>query len=288
MELAGILDCAMDCAAAASAVHRHYAGRVDVDSWTEKGTSDFVTHVDREAETAIVSRISRRFPDHGIMAEEASTGTGGRDWVAPAHPDGWLWIVDPLDGTTNFLHGYPMYGVSIAASCNGVLQAGVVHNSITGETWHAVRGGGAFRDGNPIRVSAITSIRHALIGTGFPFKTLSLLDEYLLQFDAVLRNSSGVRRAGSAALDLCHVATGMFDGFWELSLQPWDIAAGALIVREAGGVVTTVDGSDDVVRSGSVLAGNAAIHAMLGELVRAPGSTAGPMRRVPDSMKATE
>lgn len=271
MELAEILDCALESARAAAAVHRAFAGRVGVESWTEKGTSDFVTHVDRAAEQAIVSRVRDRFPDHAIMAEEDSTGLSGGDWVAPRLPEGWLWIVDPLDGTTNFLHGYPMYAVSIAASLNGVLEVGVVLNSVTGETWHATRGGGAFLDGEPIRVSTIHTMKHALIGTGYPFKTLSLLETYLLQFDNVLRNSSGIRRAGSAALDLCHVATGMFDGFWEMSLQPWDIAAGALMVREAGGIVTTLDGSDDVVRTGSVLAGNPVIHEMLGALVRPGG-----------------
>lgn len=275
MELAEILECALDSAVAASTVHALHAGRVDVSSWSEKGTSDFVTYVDREAEAAIVSRIRARFPGHVIMAEEDSTGLAGADWVAPRHPGGWLWIVDPLDGTTNFLHGYPMYGVSIAASLDGVLQVGVVRNSITGETWHATRQGGAFRDGQRIRVSSIDAMKLALIGTGYPFKMLSLLDAYLLQFNSVLRNSSGIRRAGSAALDLCHVATGMFDGFWEMSLQPWDIAAGALIVREAGGVVTTIDGSDDVVATGSVLAGNPVIHEMLGALVRS----------VPNAMK---
>jgi myo-inositol-1(or 4)-monophosphatase len=263
-----ILRCARDAAAAAVAVHRAYAGLVAVEDWTEKGTSDFVTHVDREAEAEIVGRIRSTFPDHSILAEEAATDSAGNDWIAPPAAGGWTWAVDPLDGTTNFLHGYPMYAVSIAASLDGVLQVGVVQHSVTGEVWHAVRGRGAFRDDTPIQVSSMQTLRRALIGTGYPFKALHRLPEYLTQFDRVLRNTAGIRRAGSAALDLCHVASGFFDGFWELSLQPWDIAAGALIVREAGGVVTTLEGDPDVVATGSVLAGNPAIHERLSMLLR--------------------
>ncbi len=263
-----LLACSVDAAAAAVAVHRAHAGRVAADAWSEKGASDFVTHVDREAEAAIVDIIRHRFPGHGIMAEEASTaGAGG--WVAPDHAEGWTWIIDPLDGTTNFLHSYPMYGVSIAASLDGRLQAGLVQNSVTGDVWHATAGGGAFLNGAPIRVSEIHVPGRALIGTGYPFKTIELLPQYLEQFARVVQSTSGIRRAGSAALDLCHVASGYFDAFWELSLQPWDIAAGALIVREAGGIVTTIDGDPDVVRTGSVLAGNPVMHERLTSLVRA-------------------
>ena len=269
MESTELLRVAQGAAAAASAVHQRHAGRVDASAWTEKGAADFVTHVDHEAEAEIVSRILAAFPDHGILAEEAATAGAGADWTAPPLRRGWTWVIDPLDGTTNFLHGYPMYGVSIAAVLDGELHLGVVRDSINGDTWHAVRGGGAFRNGQPIHVAANEDLGRALIGTGFPFKALHLLPLYLTQFDRILRSTSGIRRAGSAALDLCHLATGWFDGFWELSLQPWDIAAGALIVREAGGVVTTTSGSDNVVATGSVLAGNATIHAALARLLRA-------------------
>lgn len=261
-----LLQCALEAARAATAVHRAHLGSVPMADWAEKGTSDFVTHVDREAEAAIVDRIRAGFPDHAILAEEEATAANG-DWSSPPAQHGWTWIIDPLDGTTNFLHGYPMYGVSVAASLDGVLQAGVVINSVTREEWHATRGDGAFRNGQRIRVSTVDVFSRALIGTGFPFKALHLLPEYLAQFDRVLRRTAGIRRAGSAALDLCHVATGYFDGFWELSLQPWDIAAGALIVREAGGIVTTLSGSLDVARTGSVLAGNPHIYPALAELV---------------------
>jgi myo-inositol-1(or 4)-monophosphatase len=276
MDHSKLVTCAIDAAAAAAAVHERYLGKVDVRDWAEKGAADFVTHVDREAEAAISRCILSAFPDHAIMAEESSTAGAGPDWVAPSASRGWTWVVDPLDGTTNYLHGYPMYGVSIAVMLDGVLQAGTVRNTVTGEVWHATRGGGAWRteargDRERAQVSAIDNPRRALIGTGFPFKALSLLPRYLEQFDRVLRNTAGIRRAGSAALDLCHVASGMFDGFWELSLQPWDIAAGALIVREAGGICTTVDGSEDVVATGSVMAGNSAIHAALMQIVHTDG-----------------
>jgi myo-inositol-1(or 4)-monophosphatase len=194
-----------------------------------------------------------------------------------AGADEWTWIIDPLDGTTNYLHGYPVYAVSIGVARAGELEAGFVLNSATGEEWSAVRNGGAFLDGSRIGVSSIDVLSRALIGTGFPFKALRLLPVYTLQLAAVLRATSGVRRAGSAALDLCHVATGLFDGFWELDLAPWDVAAGALIVREAGGVVTRLDGSSDILGYGSLLAGNPVIHAGLGELVQNATNSANPI-----------
>lgn len=255
-----LLDCALAAARAAAAVHRRHLGQVSLDQWSEKGVADFVTHVDREAEDRIVAEIRARFPDHAILAEE-----GGGVGSASAE---WLWIVDPLDGTTNYLHGYPAYAASIAVAHRGELVAGVVACAATDEEWWAVRGGGAFHDGRPIRVSGLTDLRLALIGTGFPFKATHRLPHYLRQFDAVLRRTAGIRRAGSAALDLCHVATGYFDGFWELVLAPWDIAAGALIVREAGGVVSPLGGERDMLAEpGGVLAGNAAIHEALGRLL---------------------
>lgn len=264
-----LLSVARDAARAAAAVHRQHLGRVVVADWSEKGAADFVTHVDRAAEAVIADRIRSRFPDHRLLAEEEESERAAASGVTMRSLDaGWTWIVDPLDGTTNYLHGYPVYAVAIGAARDGVMQAGVVLNSATGEEWTAVRGGGAFRDGSRTVVSEMDTLSRALIGTGFPFKALHLLPEYTRQFDTVLRSTAGVRRAGSAALDLCHVASGWFDGFWELSLAPWDVAAGSLIVSEAGGIITRVDGSDDVLGHGSVLAGNPVIHAALGTLVR--------------------
>ncbi|MFW6078874.1 MAG: inositol monophosphatase family protein [Gemmatimonadota bacterium] len=260
-----LLDTALDAARAAAALHRDHLGRHGTDAWALKGRADFVTETDREAERRIVERIGAAFPDHAVLAEERADAG-----VAPV-PSDWLWIVDPLDGTTNYLHGYPAYAVSIAVARHGELRAGVVLSSTTGEEWTALRDGGAFKDGEPIRVSSVATMADALIGTGFPFKRPELLPPYMDQLSTVLRATAGVRRAGSAALDLAHLATGWFDGFWELWLAPWDFAAGTLIVREAGGVVTTPAGDDlDLARGGAVLAGNPSIHRALRGLLADP------------------
>jgi myo-inositol-1(or 4)-monophosphatase len=221
--------------------------------------------VDREAENCIVERIRAAFPDHVIMAEESATeGGSARSWEKCE----WLWLVDPLDGTTNYLHRYPAYCASIAVARRGALVAGAVVEGATRREWTAVAGGGAYLDGSAIRVSAIEDFASALIGTGFPFKNLEPLAGYLQQLETIIRRSSGVRRAGAAALDLCHVAAGYFDGFWEIDLNPWDFAAGALLVREAGGVITGFKGPLDPFRHGPVLAGNPAIHAQLQTLIQ--------------------
>lgn len=261
-----LAEIALGAAREAAAVHQRHVGRVPVESWSEKGRADFVTHVDLEAEEAVISYICERCPDHAFLAEE---GTGS-DGAAPQPGDGspWTWVVDPLDGTTNFLHGYPAYAASVAVLDRGEPAAGAVVSAATGDEWTAWRGGGAYKNGRAIRVSGVRRLEHALIGTGFPFKAHHLLPEYLVQLDAMLRRASGVRRAGSAALDLCHLATGYFDGFWELYLSPWDVAAGAIIVREAGGVITTLEGDPDIMKVGSLLAGNPAIYDALRNLLR--------------------
>lgn len=225
-----LLMAARRAAEAAAAVHRDAAGRRDPSHWSEKGRSDFVTEVDLEAERRIVEILLADFPHHRILAEEGSANSHSGDAGSPVR-----WIIDPLDGTTNWLHGYPEYAVSIAAQDGDGLAAGVVLNSATGELFEAARGEGARRDGETIRVSELDELRLALVGTGFPFKQLDVLPAYLDTFSTVLRSTSGVRRAGSAALDLCDVACGRLDAFFEFHLMPWDVAAGALIVREAGG-----------------------------------------------------
>lgn len=260
MEYSRLLETARRAAAAAADVHRRHLRSFGVDAWQSKGPLDFVTHVDREAEGRILEIVRGAFPDHDILAEEESSDRPAAD--AAARP-AWQWVIDPLDGTTNYLHGYPVYAVSIAVLRAGVPVVGVVLNTVSGEEWHAVAGGGAFRNGDRICVSSIRELPQSLIGTGFPFKVPELIPEYLGQLDVLLRKTSGVRRAGSAALDLCHVASGWLDGFWELSLAPWDVAAGTLLVREAGGSITRMDGSTDVVGHGSILAGNAHIYAAL-------------------------
>ncbi len=235
-----LIDAALTAGREAAALHRAEEGRLAPARWSEKGTADFVTEVDREAERLIVGQLRRRFPHHEFLAEEGTedeetTDQQGADGAERADATPIRWIIDPLDGTTNWLHGYPEYAVSIAALDPEGLRAAVVVNSATGEEFDAVRGGGSRLGGRPIEVSGLADLRLALIGTGFPFKRTQLLPAYLRSLDAVLRATSGVRRAGAAALDLCALARGRLDGFWELWLMPWDVAAGALIVREAGG-----------------------------------------------------
>lgn len=242
-----LLEAAREAADKAGRVHQARAGGAGSLKWEEKGASDFVTEVDREAERAIVETLLGRFPDHEILAEEEATEAGSpKDGPTPAGSRGSggsaarpeiRWIIDPLDGTTNWLHGFPEYAVSIAAVDSAGLRLGLVLNSATGEPFEAVRGAGARSGDEPIRVSGVSELRLALVGTGFPFKNLQVFPRYLDSFDRVLRSTSGVRRAGSAALDLCSVACGRFDAFWELALMPWDFAAGILIIREAGGSV---------------------------------------------------
>jgi len=240
------------------------AARPAVHTWTEKSQHDFVTEVDRAAEGLIVDLITREAPESVIVGEELSPGRMPRGEL--------VWIVDPLDGTTNFLHGYPQYAVSIGCMVDGKLAAGVIHDVCRKRTYRAIRGGGAFEEDTRLSVSAVTEPRLALIGTGFPFKALNLLHVYLAQFSAVSGAASGIRRAGAAALDLADVAAGRLDGFWELQLAPWDIAAGTLLIREAGGIVTRPDGAADVLSNegnGSIVAGNAAMHRWLINLLRA-------------------
>lgn len=256
-----LLDVALAAARAAAAVHRDRLGSVPAAEWDEKGVADFVSDVDRESEARVLDVIRRRCPGHAVLAEESAEGHEA-DMDAE-----WLWVVDPLDGTTNYLHGYPAYAVSVAVAHRRELVAGAVIDSGRGTEWTAARGQGAREDGRPIQASAIARPDLALIGTGFPFKRLDLLPTYLAQFDAVLRSTAGIRRAGAAALDLCWLASGRLDAFWELWLAPWDIAAGTLIAREAGATVTTLDGHADILRSGTghqaILGGNQAMYAEL-------------------------
>ena len=239
------------------------ATRPAVNTWTEKGQHDFATEVDRAAEGLITETLTRDEPESVIVGEELSPRRALKGRL--------VWIVDPLDGTTNFLHGYPQYAVSIAAQVDGKLAAGVVHDICRKRSYTAARGGGAYEEGTRLGVSAVTEPRLALVGTGFPFKALHLLQQYLSQFAAVLGATSGVRRAGAAALDLADVAAGRLDAFWELHLSPWDVAAGALLIREAGGMITRPDGAADVlsgVQNGAVVAGNAHLHRWLLDLLR--------------------
>ncbi|MFW6192391.1 MAG: inositol monophosphatase family protein [Gemmatimonadota bacterium] len=235
-----LLGAATEAARAAAEVHRSRHPDAGGREWTEKGPSDFVTEVDREAERRVVDLLRDRFPDHAVLAEEtADASPGGPE---PAGEAGSVrWIVDPLDGTTNWLHGYPEHAVSIAAADADGLRVAVVLNSADGELFRAVRGAGSRRDGERIRVSPVRELRLALVGTGFPFKKQEISRVYLDSLGRVLAATSGVRRTGSAALDLCALACGRLDAFFELWLMPWDVAGGALVVQEAGGSFRPLD-----------------------------------------------
>jgi len=228
------------------------------EAWTVKGQNDFVTEVDRHAEEIIRGSLLLDTPASRVIGEEL-----GSELVT----EGLVWIVDPLDGTTNFLHGYPSCAVSIGAAVDGRLEAGVVLRLEPDWCYTAIRGGGAWHGNTRLAVSEVSTPAHALIGTGFPFKQPELLPDYQAQFGRIMTRTSGIRRAGSAALDLADVAAGRFDGFWELVLAPWDVAAGILLVREAGGVVTDLEGQDRSIDHGPVVAGNPAIHQWLVEMV---------------------
>jgi myo-inositol-1(or 4)-monophosphatase len=228
--------------------------------WEEKARADFVSDVDRASEVAIADVIHARHPDARLVGEELAPELGTLTGVT--------FVADPLDGTTNYLHDFPWYAVSVAAVADGDPVAGAILNVTTGELFTATAGGGARRAGQPIAVSQIDEPRRALVGTGFPFKHTDEVEPYLRVMDVVMREVAGLRRPGSAALDLADVACGRFDAFWELRLAPWDVAAGILLVREAGGVVTDLHGAPARVAHGAVVAGNPAMHAWLFEKVR--------------------
>jgi myo-inositol-1(or 4)-monophosphatase len=247
-------------AARAADVVRTGAERRESLVWESKSRFDFVSDVDRASEQALGDVIASRHADATLLAEE-----GSPDAQATR---GLVFVADPLDGTTNFLHGFPWYAVSVAALVDGEIQAGAIINAATGALFTATLGGGARLAGAPISVSANSEPSRALIATGFPFKGDEDIARYLAMLPGVMRGTAGLRRAGAAALDLADVACGRFEAFFELRLAPWDIAAGILMIREAGGVVTTLDGSPARVTHTSVLAGNPAMHEWLLEMLR--------------------
>ena len=224
-----------------------------------KGLHDFVTEVDRQAESAALAYIRAHFPKHAVMSEEASP---------ELPPTGYRWVVDPLDGTTNFIHGVPPFSVSIAVEDEQGLLAGVVHDPFHAETFHAARGRGARLNGDPIRCSRPVSHDEALVATGFPFRELSRLGRYMRAFEACVHRTAGLRRAGSAAIDMAYTACGRYDGFWEVGLSRWDVAAGTLLIREAGGLVTDIMGGETHLDTGDIVAGGPDVHAMLLEITR--------------------
>jgi myo-inositol-1(or 4)-monophosphatase len=251
-----LLTTCVTAAAKAAEIIREGAARRDTLVWETKAPADYVSEVDRGSEQAIAEVIRSRHPDAALVAEE---GSPQLDSLA-----GLTFVADPLDGTTNFLHGFPWYAVSIAAVVDGELAAGVILNAATGELFTATAGGGARRAGQPMTVSKISEPTRALVGTGFPFKIEHEFSaRYLEVLPSIMLHTAGLRRAGAAALDLADVACGRFEAFFELQLSPWDIAAGLLLVREAGGIVTDVNGNPCPVAHTSVVAGNPPMHEWL-------------------------
>ncbi len=241
-----MLNIAVRAARDAGKIIARSADRVDALTITTKTKNDFVSEVDRAAEQVIIDTIRKAYPDHAILAEETGRQEGNE----------YQWIIDPLDGTTNFLHGFPQFAVSIALVHKGKLDQAVVYDPISQDLYTASRGGGAQLNGRRIRVTQRKGLEGALLGTGFPFKRQDLLDPYMATFKALFPDTAGIRRAGSAALDLAYVAAGRLDGFWEFALNPWDVAAGALLVQEAGGLIGDFSGGHDYLETGNVVAGN--------------------------------
>ncbi|HSQ29731.1 MAG TPA: inositol monophosphatase family protein [Gemmatimonadaceae bacterium] len=254
--------CVAAAARAADIIRRGAATRHSL-TWELKSQTDFVSDVDRDSERAIAEVVAERHGDARLLGEEFSPSMTDRTGI--------VFIADPLDGTTNFLHGFPCYAVSIAALIDGELVAGAILNAANGELFTATAGGGARLNGQPITVSSITEPTRSLIGTGFPFKDPHHIERYIQSLPALMRETAGLRRPGSAALDLADVACGRFEAFWELSLAPWDIAAGILLVQEAGGAITDLSGKPCPVAQTGVVAGNPEMHRWLIERVTANG-----------------
>ena len=248
-------------ARAASRVMLHNIERLDQLEIEKKGRADFVSQVDRGAEEIIIDTIRGAYPDHAILAEES--GIHGDQEQSE-----YEWIIDPLDGTTNYLHGLPVYAISIALRVKGTLQAAVVYDPSRDELFTASRGKGAHLNNRRIRVSATSRLSDALLATGFPYNDMQYLDPWIGSFRALVPHVAGIRRPGSAALDLAQVACGRFDGFWEFGLNAWDIAAGLLLIQEAGGLSSDMKGQQRMLETGHVIAGNPRLFNKVQTLVR--------------------
>jgi myo-inositol-1(or 4)-monophosphatase len=230
-----------------------------------KAEADFVTMADRASEAIIISHLLNAFPDHQILAEEQTHSDNGKP--APTAAAAVQWIIDPLDGTTNFIHGVPNFSVSIAAKQRDEVIAGVVWDPTRHELFTATAGGGAFLNGKPIHVSESSRLRDGLIATGFPFRLRQHLPSYFRMFQEFLAAARDIRRLGSAAIDLAYVACGRFDGFWEYGLNPWDFAAGVLLIREAGGQIAGFDDKENFWETGNILASNGKLHQAMREII---------------------
>ncbi len=251
------LNAAIEAAQLGGDVLMEHLGKLKEQDIHEKKAYDFVTYVDMESEKRIKDFISSKFPEHHILAEES----GGSPITSEP-----TWIIDPLDGTKNYIHTFPHFAISIALSIDNEIVVGVIYDPIKNDLFYAVRGEGAYRNGEKIRVAEVSDIGYSLIATGFPFRAKDVLDTYLSVFRIVFLKAAGMRRAGSAALDLAYVAAGIFQGFFEYGLSPWDIAAGSLLVSEAGGIVSDFMGSNLFIMTGNTVAGTPKVHEFLVEV----------------------
>ena len=252
-----MLNIAVKAARRAGSIINRASQDLDILTVRSKSPNEFVSEVDHAAEEAIVETLLGAYPSHAILAEERGA-QGESEYV---------WIIDPLDGTTNFLHGFPHYAVSIALSHRGVITQAVVFDPTRNELFTATRGRGAFLNDRRLRVSRRTKLKESLIGTGFPFRDFSFCEQYLRIFAELLPKTAGLRRPGSAALDLAYVAAGRYDGFFEAGLKPWDMAAGALLILEAGGLIADFEGEDRYLETGNVVGGNPKVFAQLLQVI---------------------
>lgn len=253
-----LLNIAKEAAEAAGNVIRFYQDRFDQITVEQKGRNDYVSQCDFEAEQAIIKVIRKYHPNHKILAEESGVQNGNGDVE---------WIVDPLDGTTNFLHQFPQFAVSIAVTVKGKLTHAVIFDPVADEMFTATRGSGAYLNNHRIRVTNQKTLNNALLATGFPYHDFSYIDSYLASFKTFMTSTAGIRRAGSAALDLAYVACGRVDGFWEFNLKPWDIAAGALLITEAGGLATDFGGGENFLKSGNIMAANPKMYKEMAQVI---------------------
>jgi len=255
-----MLNIAIKAARSAGAIINRASLDLDLLKINTKGPNDFVSEVDQAAEQAIIETILTAYPGHGILAEESGRAHGAKD-------SDYVWIIDPLDGTTNFLHGFPVYAVSIALAFRGQVQQAVVYDPSRNDLFYASKGRGAFLNDKRLRASKRTRLSDALIGTGFPFRKGDNFKRYVQMFEEVMQSCAGLRRPGAAALDLCYVAAGYYDGFFETGLNPWDIAAGSLMITEAGGLIGNFTGEADYLYQREVVAGNPKVYAQLVQIL---------------------
>ncbi len=255
-----MLNIAIKAARTAGSIINRAALDLEVLKIGSKGPNDYVSEVDRAAEEAIINTLLEAYPGHGILAEESGRTHGVK------HSD-YVWIIDPLDGTTNFLHGFPVYAVSIALAYRGQLQQAVVYDPTRNDLFYASKGRGAFLNDRRLRVSKRTRLSDALIGTGFPFRKGDNFKRYVKMFEELMQSCAGLRRPGAAALDLCYVAAGYYDGFFETGLNPWDAAAGALIITEAGGLVGNFTGDSDFLYQREIVAGNPKVYGQMVQIL---------------------